>query len=117
MAGQAPGRTGTVVAGRPGGVFGDRLEELVVIGIGLDDQGPHGTFIGLDLTRQMLAVAHTHAQRAPRQPDTRHLPLPDASVDAVAAFLPSVVTMRRSRNDAGTRRQRPRVRCVHRYRR
>ncbi|MFK3983852.1 class I SAM-dependent methyltransferase [Micromonospora sp. NPDC050397] len=53
-----------------------------------DAVGPHGVVIGLDLTPQMLTAAHAHAGRADADlilGDARHLPLADASVDAVFA--------------------------------
>jgi SAM-dependent methyltransferase len=50
--------------------------------------GPAGTVLGLDLTPQMLAVAATRARTGYATlvlGDARHLPLADASVDAVFA--------------------------------
>ncbi|MEV1333010.1 class I SAM-dependent methyltransferase [Micromonospora costi] len=53
-----------------------------------DAVGPHGTVVGLDVTPQMLAVARAAARRAGAHlvlGDSRRLPLPDGSVDAVFA--------------------------------
>jgi SAM-dependent methyltransferase len=55
--------------------------------------GPHGTVIGLDVTPQMLTAAQTHAQQAAASlilADARHLPLLDATVDAV--FVAGLLT-------------------------
>jgi SAM-dependent methyltransferase len=50
--------------------------------------GPQGIVIGIDLTPQMLAVARVRAEAsgaALLAADARHLPFPDAAVDAVFA--------------------------------
>lgn len=53
-----------------------------------DAVGPDGTVVGLDVTPEMLAVARAPAGRATATlllADARHLPFPDARVDAVFA--------------------------------
>ncbi|MEO3743986.1 methyltransferase domain-containing protein [Plantactinospora sp. B5E13] len=53
-----------------------------------DAVGPDGTVVGLDVTPEMLAVARAPAARANATlllADARHLPFPDARVDAVLA--------------------------------